>query len=72
MKVHELMTPTPLSVDARATIGQAWEAIQSLDVRHLPVLNDGVREVGADLDQPNRPGWSPSGRWPRSSSAASR
>lgn len=51
MNVYELMTPTPVSVTTRTTIRQAWDALQSLDVRHLPVVNEDRELVGIVSDR---------------------
>jgi acetoin utilization protein AcuB len=57
MQVHEVMTSSPLSVSIRTSIRQAWEALESQDVRHLPVINEDRELVGmlSDRDFRGRP-----------------
>jgi acetoin utilization protein AcuB len=49
--VSDIMTRAPLSITARTTVGQAWEVLQSLDVRHLPVINEDRELVGIVSDR---------------------
>lgn len=51
MNAREVMTRTPLSVTPRTTIGQAWEALKALDVRHLPVINEDRELIGILSDR---------------------
>jgi CBS domain-containing protein len=51
MTVREVMTKTPLSVNTRTTVAQAWEVLQSMDVRHLPVVNEDRELVGIVSDR---------------------
>lgn len=51
MQVHELMTTSPVSIDTRTTISEAWEALQALEVRHLPVINEDRELVGIVSDR---------------------
>jgi CBS domain-containing protein len=51
MQVHEVMTSSPFSVTTRTTVRQAWEALQSQDVRHLPVINEERELVGMLSDR---------------------
>ncbi len=43
--VREFMTPAPETVNLRCSIAEAFGIMQSIKVRHLPVLDDG-RLVG--------------------------
>ena len=45
LPIREFMTPTPETVDLRCSAGEAYERMQSLRIRHLPVM-DGSRLVG--------------------------
>ena len=51
MQVHEIMTTGAVSVRVRTTVGEAWEALQSLDVRHLPVIDENRELVGIVSDR---------------------
>jgi hypothetical protein len=37
MQVNEIMTSNPRTIALTTTIGQAWEELRELDVRHLPI-----------------------------------
>ncbi len=41
MKVSELMTPEPKTLDVTATVRDAILLLNELDVRHLPVMDGG-------------------------------
>lgn len=51
MQVHEVMTASPTSIGTRATVGEAWDALQSLAVRHLPIVNHDRELVGIVSDR---------------------
>ncbi len=51
MQVNEIMTPRPRTVSTRATVGEAWEALRELHVRHLPVVNEDREIVGILSDR---------------------
>jgi acetoin utilization protein AcuB len=38
----ELMTQDPVTVSPRASIAEAWDVMRELDVRHVPVVEDGA------------------------------
>jgi len=38
----EFMTQDPMTVTPRASIAEAWDMMRDLDIRHLPVIEDGV------------------------------
>ena len=42
MLASDLMTPSPATVGPEASIGEAWDLMRQLDIRHLPVVDDGV------------------------------
>jgi acetoin utilization protein AcuB len=50
MQINEIMTSSPRTIDLNTTIGQAWEELRELDVRHLPVV-DGKDLVGIVSDR---------------------
>ena len=41
MKVSEIMTPDPLTVDATDTLNDVIGVLEGHDIRHLPVLRKG-------------------------------
>jgi acetoin utilization protein AcuB len=51
MRIEEVMTASPVTVSESASIGQAWEALRSLDIRHLPVINADRELVGIVSDR---------------------
>ena len=57
MQVHEVMSDDPVLVSENATLEEAWELLQNLDVRHLPVVNAARELVGmlSDRDFAARP-----------------
>jgi len=59
MQVNEVMTPAPTVVRESTSVGEAWEMLRSLDVRHLPVVNEDRELVGIlsdrDLREPPPP-----------------
>lgn len=50
MKIDELMTPDPLTLEPRATIAEAIEMFRTNRVRHLPVV-DSHGEVAGILSE---------------------
>ena len=40
-RVDEIMTNNPVTVDASATVAEAMTTLHDLDVRHLPVVDNG-------------------------------
>lgn len=54
MKVADVMTRGPSTVDARATVRQAIDELLRIDARHLPVV-DGGRFLGLLAERDFRP-----------------
>ena len=52
------MTRSPRTIGTATTIGDAWDVLRSLEVRHLPVVNDDGELVGivSDRDFASPPG----------------
>jgi CBS domain-containing protein len=48
---RDLMTPSPARVSTTSTVGQALRLLRELDVRHLPVINEGRELVGMVSDR---------------------
>ena len=42
MLASDLMTPSPAAVSPETTIGEAWDLMRELDIRHLPVVDGGL------------------------------
>ncbi len=42
MIVRELMTRDPATVTPEATVAEAWDLMRELDIRHVPVVQDGA------------------------------
>jgi CBS domain-containing protein len=47
----DLMTPSPIAVDATAPLSKAVQLLASLDIRHLPVVNANRTVVGMISDR---------------------
>ena len=41
MRVHELMTPKPITVDFQTPVGEVRSTMEENGIRHLPVVEDG-------------------------------
>lgn len=52
---HDLMTPEPKVVVDTASVGEAIELLEELDVRHLPVVDGEGNLVGILSDRDLRP-----------------
>jgi len=39
---RDLMTPNPVTVSPRATIAEVWDLMRELEIRHVPVVEDGA------------------------------
>jgi acetoin utilization protein AcuB len=42
MIARELMTPKPVTVTPKASIAEAWDLMNERDIRHIPVVDNGV------------------------------
>ena len=51
MTAGELMTENPVTIHVRATVGQAERTLHTLDIRHLPVIDDDGQLVGMLSDR---------------------
>ena len=51
MQINQIMTSSPVTASVRTTIGQAWEALGALEVRHLPIVNEDRELVGIVSDR---------------------
>jgi acetoin utilization protein AcuB len=36
------MTPNPVTVSPRATVAEVWDLMRELEIRHVPVVEDGA------------------------------
>ena len=51
MKVKDVMTKQPITIDPEASVGTALEVMRSKHIRHLPVLDDAGALVGVITDR---------------------
>lgn len=51
MKVRDVMTQDPLSIDPEAALGTAMEIMRTKRIRHLPVVDDAGRLMGIVTDR---------------------
>ncbi|HXU91236.1 MAG TPA: CBS domain-containing protein [Methylomirabilota bacterium] len=42
MRVHEVMTPNPVSVSPEASVAEVWDLMRERAIRHIPVLEGGA------------------------------
>ena len=42
MTARELMTPKPATLTVQATIADAWDLMREMEIRHVPVVQDGA------------------------------
>ncbi len=49
--VEDIMTASPVVVREDASIGEAWDVLRGLDIRHLPVVNADRELVGIVSDR---------------------
>ena len=42
MTARDLMTPNPATVSPQASVAEAWDVMRELDIRHVPVVQDGA------------------------------
>jgi CBS domain-containing protein len=58
MKVSEIMTPEPITIDANTGLQEAMDLMEVQDVRHLPVVRDDwVAGILSDRDLMEATGW---------------
>jgi CBS domain-containing protein len=41
MIARDVMTPNPVTVSPNTRVAEAWDLMRELDIRHLPVVQDG-------------------------------
>lgn len=51
MRVSEIMTPAPITIDAEAPVGTAIAVMAEREVRHLPVVNESGKVIGMLSDR---------------------
>jgi acetoin utilization protein AcuB len=51
MKVRDVMTPDPITIDPEAPLGTATALMRSKGIRHLPVVDEAGRLVGVITDR---------------------
>ena len=51
MIARDLMTENPITIQATSKVGQAVQILQTMDIRHLPVVNDAGELVGMLSDR---------------------
>ncbi len=44
MTAGDLMTPNPVTASPQASFAEVWELMRDLEIRHVPVVEDGVLE----------------------------
>jgi acetoin utilization protein AcuB len=42
MEARDAMTPNPVTVTPRATLGEVWDLMREADIRHVPVVDAGT------------------------------
>jgi acetoin utilization protein AcuB len=51
MKVKDVMSKDPFTIDPEAPLGTAMDVMRARDLRHLPVVDDGGQLVGIITDR---------------------
>jgi acetoin utilization protein AcuB len=51
LRAADIMTESPVTVTAQATVGDAARTLDSLSVRHLPVVNEDAELIGMISDR---------------------
>jgi acetoin utilization protein AcuB len=51
MKVKDVMTRHPITIDAEAPVGTALDVMRTKHIRHLPVLDDAETLIGIITDR---------------------
>jgi acetoin utilization protein AcuB len=42
MSASDVMTRDPVTTDPKATVAEVWDLMRELEIRHVPVVDDGV------------------------------
>ena len=42
MSARDLMTPNPVTVTPRASVAEVWDLMRELEIRHVPVVENGA------------------------------
>jgi len=42
MTARDVMTPNPVTATAQASIAEVWDLMRELEIRHVPVVDDGA------------------------------
>lgn len=42
MNARDVMTPNPVTVTAKASVAEAWDLMRDLEIRHVPVVENGA------------------------------
>ena len=42
MRANDLMTPDPVTATPQATVAEVWDLMRELEIRHVPVVENGV------------------------------
>jgi len=42
MNARDVMTPNPMTIRSQATVAEAWDLMGEMEIRHLPVVDDGT------------------------------
>lgn len=42
MNACDVMTPNPMTIRSQATVAEAWDLMREMEIRHVPVVDDGT------------------------------
>ena len=42
MNARDVMTPNPMTIRWQATVAEAWDLMGEMEIRHVPVVDDGT------------------------------
>lgn len=42
MNARDVMTPNPMTIRSQATVAEAWDLMGQMEIRHVPVVDDGT------------------------------
>jgi acetoin utilization protein AcuB len=51
MRANEIMTPDPMTLEMSARVSDALQVLQTLEIRHLPIVDERGRLVGMLSDR---------------------